>query len=191
MTTTVKPESFRTTVDLTIPYGDNVYQLVYASQLHGTLFGVYGMFDAQKVSEKQYKITKINFRLINYKGCVNIGLDAIKLSKKDDKDVIEIYVSPLKKKDELNFRFRENFVVGNGKEIIFLRYLKPFHPKITGNTSGTNENGEISRQHIFFDEEFNYRDGYYEIAGPTRAGHEGVEWLGSPRCHQSNVMLKF
>ena len=83
MTTTVKPESFRTTVDLTVPYSDTVYQFVYASQMHGTLFGVYGMFDAQKVSEKQYKITKIKFRLINYKGCVNIGLDAIKLSKKE------------------------------------------------------------------------------------------------------------
>src|SRR6266496_6182820 len=52
-----------------------VYHFVYASQLYGTIFGIYAKFEPDpEYKGKNYAIKTISFKLINYKGSINIGL---------------------------------------------------------------------------------------------------------------------
>lgn len=185
-------EKFITTVDLTIPHIDNVYQFLYASQLYGTLFGIYGRFDCKKESADNCSVRNINFRLINYKGCVNIGFEKIELKEKDkdrdDKLTINLHVKPLVKMDDMNLD--RPFSIANNTEIIVQRWVIPYDSKLV--TNPENKKGERSRDSIFFDTEFNFRDGYYEVGAPERAGQVGVRLgIASPRCHESNVKIKF
>ncbi|WP_024772144.1 hypothetical protein [Aquimarina macrocephali] len=48
---------------------DERYQLVYSSQMYGTFFGVYACFTVSKTT-----VESVRFKLINYKGPLNIGL---------------------------------------------------------------------------------------------------------------------
>lgn len=196
-------ESFVTTVDLSIKSDRNISQFVYASQLYGTLFGIYANFECIYEQEKPIKIKSIRFKLINYKGYVNIGLIYVKdyfdkelddevykaVEKEIDKEVIYLYVQPLKSSSEhVNFEFTNGGLDLRVKnQIIFERIVKPLNDRI----KGENELGN-SQKEIFFDQEFNYRDGYYETYNKPRPGHiDFPKPIASVRCHQSNVMLKY
>ncbi len=183
-------EKFITTVDLTIPYSEKTYQFLYGSQLYGTLFAIYGRIDCSAQENHTYNVKGINFRLINYKGCVNMGFERIELDKEgknnNNKLTINIYVRPLKCRDQM--KFNKDFTVQNNTEILIQRWGMPYTERL----SHPNEDGEMSRRSIFFDTEFNYRDGYYEVGNPPRDGQEdGSHPFPSPRCHQSNVRMTF
>ncbi|MBW1295610.1 hypothetical protein [Aquimarina litoralis] len=55
----------------------DVWQPVYMSQLYGTFFGVYGKFNFDKESNS----IEVDFKTINYKGIINIGIKKAELSK--------------------------------------------------------------------------------------------------------------
>jgi hypothetical protein len=204
MTPKEKPEQFITTIDLSKPFDENVYQFIYGSQLYGTLFAVYGLFDCTSFADSSTKINRIRFKLINYRGCVNIGVDHIEeliLREGKEKEenfllpVIKIFVKPLTPSSKsIDYVIKDKDLrVSNDQIFIFQRLAMPFDERITQ----TNTGGK-SQKKIFFDTEFNYRDGYYETFEPKRPGHVDADedMLGdprpfpSPRCIQAIVRIK-
>lgn len=187
---------FRTTVDLSIPFEDNVYQFLYGSQLYGTLFAVYGMFDCDPFMNNTTKINTIIFRLINYRGNVNMGLlneGDYKPKRRVDKEgrnSIELFVKPLLSSvDPVHFTFNgKGLEVKNGQQLTFQRLAVPWDERLDSKT----ETGK-SQEKIFFDSEFNYRDGFYQEPEKPRDGHfdKKEHGIASPRCHYSCVSLKF
>ena len=63
-----------TEISTSIQIDSDKNQLIYASQLYGTLFAVSGKF---KLSEDKQKLKEIEFKLINYKGTLNLGILSI------------------------------------------------------------------------------------------------------------------
>jgi hypothetical protein len=63
-----------TEISTSIQIDSNENQLIYASQLYGTLFAVSGKFT---LSPDKQKLKAIEFKLINYKGTLNLGLLSI------------------------------------------------------------------------------------------------------------------
>ncbi len=192
METLPKTENFITTVDLSIQLEENVYQFLYGSQLYGTSFALYGRFDCSPLENTHIKINKIRFQLINYRGCVNIGLiGQPKYGKRNGQHVIVIYVKPLQSSAEpIDFDFEgEGLIINEGDRINFQRLAKPFDSRLK-----EENNSGYSQNEIFFDTEFNYRDGYFESPEPLRPGH--IDYSGpqqpwpSPRCHFSVVKVK-
>lgn len=193
MKTPLPSEQFITTVDLSIPIEKNIYQFIYGSHLFGTSFAIYSQFDSEAPVKNSTKINKIIFKLINYKGCVNIGLVGSASYKKVKRThVITLNVKPLA--SSLNtIEFNNNgsgIIIKDGDEINFQRLIKPYDYI----TEGENDSGR-SQESIFFDGEFNYRDGYYEAYVPPRPGQVNYVPINqpfpSPRCHQARVNPKF
>lgn len=54
------------------------YQAIYASQLYGTFFSVFGKFTCQSVGKDEYTLDKIEFKIINYKGVINLGISNVR-----------------------------------------------------------------------------------------------------------------
>lgn len=198
MATMEKPEQFITTVDLTKPFDENIYQFIYGSQLYGTLFAVYGLFDCTSQANNTVNVNRIRFQLINYRGCVNLGIDHIDelILRKDSivLPIIKLFVKPLLPSiNHIDYYLKDKELQITSDQIIVLeRLAMPFDERI----KGENTNGE-SQGKIFFDTEFNYRDGYYENAQPIRPGH--IDWegdLGDPiifpslRCIFSLLRVK-
>ena len=64
--------NLQTTIDLSIPYDKDINQFIYGSQLYGTVFAVYAKFNCS-IEGNEATLNSIDFKLINYKGCVNLG----------------------------------------------------------------------------------------------------------------------
>ena len=70
---------FYTTIDLRprkMVKGVEEWQLVYTSQLYNTNIGVYAQFDTKNIimeGDKKATISKITFKILNYRGSANIG----------------------------------------------------------------------------------------------------------------------
>lgn len=57
------------------------YQAVYFSQLYGTFFGVYAKFtckDDPDAPDNVYVMDTIDFKIVNYKGLINLGIESVK-----------------------------------------------------------------------------------------------------------------
>ncbi len=197
MTPKEKPEQFITTIDLSKPFDENIYQFIYGSQLYGTSFAVYGLFDCTPFEDNSTKINRIRFKLINYRGCVNIGVDHIEelIIRKGNLllPVIKIFVRPLTPSfKSIDYYIKdEDLRVSNDQPFFVKRLAMPFDSRIVG----SNESGR-GQEKIFFDTEFNYRDGYFETFEPKREGHADAPEFGgplpfpSPRCIQAIVRVK-
>lgn len=65
------------------------YQSIYASQLYGTFFAVYGKFTVEDTdpSDGIYKLLNLRLKILNYKGIINLGIiQAILRPVKDEED---------------------------------------------------------------------------------------------------------
>lgn len=56
---------------------DDKYQLIYTTQLYGTIFSVFANFSALNEENGIMRINQINFIGVNYKGQVNLDIKAI------------------------------------------------------------------------------------------------------------------
>ncbi|WP_405411727.1 hypothetical protein [Maribacter sp. Asnod1-A12] len=170
-----------TSVDLT-HNPTEAYHFLYASQLYNTLFAVYGKFNYKEKSSSENQtitIDNIDFKLINYKGNVNIGFSD---TMKDNKvyntlhlpsnsinlgsDAIYFEVQALTGKLEATVKLFEPIVIrkGDNHNLKFNRLLVP----IDGLRFDSN-NKDYSLQDPkgncyderegVFDSEFKYRDG--------------------------------
>lgn len=183
-----------------------VYHFIYASQLYGTIFGIYARFDGTEInSGAAYQVEKISMKLLNYKGVVNIGFtdDSIDWNQVDDvSGSLDFHVAGMSAKGNKNFIFIKPFVVK--KNVRFgLSFNRILHPLSGFERKRTpiDASGRLSEEppvSPYFDSEFNERDGIDFYNRDIREGMHGYNpptghgkqvWVASPRCIQSFVNL--
>lgn len=147
----------------------NDFQLVYASQVYGTFFGIYARFDFARQSER-LKLNKITFRIINYKGQINIGIDAVGLPPYKQKDPKNLNITfhlkgymPALQDYECDFT-KDEIYLEDGSQITFKRTMRNFteRPDDTFNMGA-------------FDDEFYFRDGLFPIKAPVSDLEDKIE----------------
>lgn len=161
-----RKDTYYTTVVLSEDRVDH-FQFVYASQIYGTFFGIYAKFDIRKDGTRAM-LKKIRFRIINYKGVINIGITGIKTTYKNPNNnprrVIEFTIklqglrNPLldfiyNPKDNTEF-------LESGHKLKVGRLLESFVGKDRNDLFNSRGNGA-------FDEEFYFRDGLFPIDHKT------------------------
>lgn len=156
-------------------------QLVYASQLYGTFFTVFGSFDLEYHNDKPVLLKGVCLRLINYKGQINLGLVSVTMdpvleeidkqenskSNEVEKELtIHFRVQALQNNDVLKyFRFTEPMNIEGLKNLVFQRELLPIHnvDKMSAVHSGV------------FDSEFFDRDGLFTRKNTLRMDEETMD----------------
>jgi len=127
------------------------YQSVYGSQLYGTFFSLFARFQADKLENdhdgKSYLLNQIDFKLINYKGITNIGLNEVSsISHENNALNLEVQIRALESKSEISLK-NLNLKLSKNDRLIVNRKLLKLHP-----SGQALENG-------IFDEEFYFREG--------------------------------
>lgn len=133
----------------------NVWQHIFSSQVYGTFFAIHINLITD---ESEYsKLKTAQFKLINYKGPINIGIDKVDLTaNKDSIDVI-VHVQGLNEKRTSEIKdLPIDIFDPNDMPIINI------HRKITPLNSGSDYKGQV------FDSEYYYRD----IEGDKYDAHE-------------------
>jgi hypothetical protein len=123
-------------------------QFVYASQLYGTFFAVYGVFKTSKVTDDKRKIDNIILNIINYKGFVNVGL--VKADFDKNNNTIELHVRGMvdpKNHIQVNFQ-GVNVELERGEEFKLYRHLDRL----------SAAKADVDKDYVF-DGEFYNRDG--------------------------------
>lgn len=188
-----------------------VYHFIYASQLYGTFFGIYAQFvrEENKVDDqKNFKISKIELKLLNYKGIINIGFTSHSHSQDRDGTRITFRVRGASSNFEKPLILDPPITVEKGKRtlIIFNRILQPL-PDFDGyfddrQRSDDSQCSEASSKltdeppiSTLFDSEFNDRDGIDFYNNDLKPGlyendNETLMAVGH-RCNTSKVNLYF
>ncbi|NVJ46013.1 MAG: hypothetical protein HWE07_02765 [Cytophagia bacterium] len=129
------------------------YQAIYASQLYGTFFMVFAKFTCEYSSEKKaYIMQKIDFRLVNYKGLINIGIKSVQgIEKRVDLknnqyNLVRLELQGLKTDSKDKSLPCSGFELKQGDCLVIDRTTVKMH------------NGTALNQNVF-DEEFYYRHG--------------------------------
>ena len=204
----INTPKLRTTVDLSVPYEEEVFQFIYGSQLYGTSFAVYANFKHEPNPEGEgVLITQIDYKLINYKGIINLGFwgDNVPYIPAGNASNFMFNVKGLHVNPELSVSYESavNKKGSDAKPKVILKdksvvvYNRTLVPQNVFEEAAAGMTGKSQGQ-TFFDEEFVYRDGYYEAPKEKREGHEGhvipvppdTQLMASPRCHQSFVWIR-
>lgn len=130
------------------PDCEKLNQFVYASQLYGTFFCVYGIFEASDAEGDKKRIDKITLNILNYKGNLNLGLEKAYYDK--DKKTIILHVKGMTDPEnlvEVDFNGR-NIIVEKGDELKLYRELD----RLSSAESDTDK-------YFVFDSEYYARDG--------------------------------
>jgi hypothetical protein len=176
-----------TTVDLRLQAGDDgkpMWHFIYASQLYGTLFALYGKFNTAPAADGSCTLQSVEIRLFNYHGVINMGFVAVNPTA---------YEEPLNKKPRVvfcvqgtssflappavNFPATYVFKPGDRKVITFDRCLYPlpgFAPVMgTANRNTTTPIQGGPPDGGLFDTEFQARSGDDYFNNPLRYGMYG------------------
>ncbi len=208
-----------TTVDLRYFEDANkqpVYNFVYASQLYGTLFALYGRFRIEEASDKSQCVVKeVSLDLFNYVGAINMGFTAdqpVFDPTQKDGPCIFFGVRGTSMLREKVVPFPADFIVKKGEHVrlAFDRILFPlpdfgFEPTEDRDTSQPLK--ELVPNTPVFDTEFQGRSGADYFNSPERPGMVGHKIgtdkltmenlaakklkIASPRCTQSIVNLVY
>ncbi|MEQ9300910.1 MAG: hypothetical protein RIF33_20215 [Cyclobacteriaceae bacterium] len=134
------------------PSNDKDFQALYASQLYGTFFSVFGKFTCEEIAEKEYTLKKIEFKLINYKGLLNLGITDVKGFFEEGKEpLINIEVQALGGQTCYEYGC-PGIKVKKDQLLLIERTLRRMH-----NNRGLY--GDV------FDEEFYFREGLPDVPG--------------------------
>jgi hypothetical protein len=145
-----------TEISTSIQINSDENQLIYASQLYGTLFAVSGKF---KLSEDKQKLIEIEFKLINYKGTLNLGIlsitnsDLVKDTKVDGRYILTLQLKAMDGVHGHNKSIKLTNLdidINLFKQLLVTRRLHRFGP-INDITSHLDD--------MVFDSEFFERDG--------------------------------
>jgi len=158
----------------------NCYQVCYSSQLYGTFFSVFAKFDCVK-NGKDYTLNKIEFKVINYKGILDIGIVNVSGFAPGTKNhTIKLEVKAMGGNQDITFNCAGQIVKENDW-LIIERTLLPIH----NNTDPIRNN--------VFDDEFFYREGLhngnYDQRQPAPNSAVGakmdMEFFGGSICPRS------
>lgn len=149
-------------VNLSNNKSGEIGQSIYSSQLYGTFFMIYGVFDASfDESANIYVINSIHLKIMNYKGITNLAITkAFIISNKNEDGTEEYQLKVEVQAKVIDENNSEIFLVDNSKNliikkedtIILERFLKPMHQVNEEENFSALKNG-------VFDEEFFYREG--------------------------------
>lgn len=159
------------------------YQEVYSSQNYGTFYSVYLNFNVETDPDNEDLIilTEIEFKLINYKGVVNLGISDVEyvISENNEPKFI-IHVQAMVGRRVFPYGDQEIDLSQLDKTLIIERTLLKL-PNFDANES-PNDNSIL-----VFDDEFYYRDGpNVPRAKLPQAGMIGAPaQSGSLRCYST------
>jgi len=146
---------------------NNRYQFVYASQSYGTFYGVYAQFIVNKDI-----LIGAKFKLVNYKGILNIGLKSVSYIGIADQDII--YEEEEEEEDKIKTRTSINVPCLNFsiKVQAFIKNKERITDKINCNLNDLKKDRNkeyyisvertlipFKHNDFLFDTEFRYRDG--------------------------------
>lgn len=204
-----------TSVDLSYAssrMGMPAYHFIYASQLYGTMFAIYGKFEGREVNinqEKAFQIDQASFKLVNYKGCINMGFaGGFSLLKESGNNGVDYRIDFSVRgassivDDVFHFGEDESLIVKRGEcvQTLFVRTLLPLpdferYLDKRENANGKQDPWELDDEPPitqFFDSEFNYKDGAYLYNQPIKPGlfDPRIPAAGR-RCNESRVNFIF
>lgn len=200
--------------------GKSVFQFLYASQLYGTTFAVYGRFNhaPMAINDNECKLQSLELKLLNYRGVINLGFVEERPTHRvdeanPDQYIIEFKVQAFKPKRDQKVDFNQAISIPKGKNVRFTfnRILLPMEGFEDGSNNANDINvvRNMSDERLnkeYFDTEFMDRSGteYYhkplvpglENSTMTNQGANNNKqvnriFIVSHRCHQSNVNLYF
>lgn len=202
----LKKLEFVTSVDLNYSKKEqsDVYHFIYASQLYGTLFAIYGRFlpDSDKsITANNFPLKSISLKLVNYKGCINIGFTGHAPEWNESKKTIDFRIRGTSTIVDKDFVFDNTINVSKGTRfsIIFNRILHPL-PNFEDFLEHRNPNEDAVVTQLseeppiapLFDSEFNDRDGVDFYNSDLKPGMlNPFPPLVGHRCITSNVNLFF
>lgn len=128
---------------------------IYSSQNYGTFYAVYINFEAsiEESSNPLITLKNIQFKIVNYKGILNLGIENAKVFRPVGKNYLEIHVTLqamnakrlFKFNEEVSFKKNEIPALEIKRELIPMRGFQP-------DLSPNDENV------LVFDNEYYYRD---------------------------------
>lgn len=187
-----------------------VFQFLYASQLYGTLFAIYGQFTSKTLPDGSREVESVKLMLVNYQGVLNIGFTNHPLYY-DGTAEQRLYFGvrgacSVNEKPEFKFNPSLKIPAGGHFRLRLARILYPltdfeFVPSDRQPLKDIDQ--ELSKpipQSQHFDTEFQYRSGagFYDHAlKPGLVEHSGLSIeklikdgpLVSFRCHEGQVNL--
>jgi hypothetical protein len=201
------PPILLTTVDLNRREtgGKLIWQFVYASQLYGTLFGIYANFE-HVTNGADLDVTTVRLKLVNYQGVLNIGFTADEPVYKEDEAKFYFGVRGGSIVTDLPpFVFTNRIKVERGTPF-FLTFCRMLYPmsKFQFPLGERPTPAEVLDADVpggaYFDSEFYCRSGFDYFNGVDRPGMynseamdldglRGAHGLGSPRCHEGYANL--
>ncbi len=136
--------------------GDQRYQLIYTSQVYGTFFGIYAYFNINETT-----LDSIRFKLINYKGIINIGIEDITHQINESNKTIEFNITIKGVSEHQDFpHLSNNSSAGSGGYSINvpLANIRNYYLEINRKIIPLGAPGKDTVNNVF-DSEFYYRDG--------------------------------
>ncbi|MBA4053137.1 MAG: hypothetical protein C0490_00340 [Marivirga sp.] len=179
-----------------------VYQFIYASQLYGTLFAIYGRFKTT-TKGKACKINELTLTLLNYQGVINIGFTPDKpyypphysQKAKDEKSeeresMLYFGVMGLSMLREKIIPIKPALIIEEGErhKFTFNRILYRLEG-FSGNNPPVKTGGDFGKPDgkvpdtPFFDAEFHARSGVDYFQNPLRPGMADYEHLTLKHLH--------
>lgn len=188
---------------------DPVYQFVYASQVYGTLFGMYAKFKITDLGDK-CRLDEMTLELLNYEGVLNIGFSPHDVQIEIGKEIrIFFGVMGASLDYEKVVPITQNMIVDKGSflQVNFCRILYPL-ADFAGHIDPSPDRDvhSVLKDPIpvstLFDTEFQQRSGLDYFNNPLRPGMAGYDHfslgnakdsvkIASIRCTQSIVNLLF
>lgn len=181
--------------------GKPVYHFIYSSQLYGTMFAVYAKFSGKEVKARKanaFEIQAISMRILNYRGCLNVGFTGHLLTEEVKPDIgitVGFTVKGACTVFEKDAPLKRPITVEKGKRqlVTFLRNVFPL-PDYEGYL---DERGDEKSKLLtgieppvspWFDTEFNDRDGVDLYNTHYKEGMHGAPHrIVGFRCNSSRV----
>lgn len=129
-------------------YNDK-WQFFYAGLRYNTLFALYAKLKCN-IEETNKTITRIDFKCVNYKGCINMGI--AKVVDYDDNDGFRFKAQGMNPNRDAVCKGLKLDIPKGGRVIKITQELVP----LGGVIGGTHHRNDT--ESIVFDEEFNFRN---------------------------------
>jgi hypothetical protein len=189
---------------------DPVYQFVYATQVYGSLFGMYAIFKITDLGD-ECRLDEMTLKILNYQGVINIGFTSHDVLIDTSATEIRIYfgVMGAGMDYEKIVPIKQELTVPKGGrlQVTFCRILYPLADfASTINLNPDRDANNALKDPIpaspLFDSEFQARSGLDYFNNPLRPGMVGCDHftldnmadsskIASIRCTQSIVNLLF
>ncbi len=171
------------------------FQEIYSSQNYGTFYSIYISFDSEKdeTDEKIILLKNIKFKIVNYKGIINLGIVDVMWNPKITREEVgfKIMVEGMAKDKTFLFPTNKVFKIDTSRFSKFVIERELLEMSFFDKTKNPNDN-------LVFDNEFYYRDGldfnitHEDNIRVRRGGMEGAGVSSSyKRCFTIELKMNY